>query len=69
MALGFHPDNAPYDRLTAPQIETVRATLDIGYFRPGETILQKRDMAMGRAMAEALPALLKFIGGRPLVGY
>ena len=31
--------------------------------------LRERDVAMGRAMAEVLPALLKYIGGRPLVGY
>jgi len=31
--------------------------------------LRARDIAMGRALAEVLPALLRFIGGRPLVGY
>ena len=31
--------------------------------------LRERDVAMGRAMAEVLPELLNFIGGRPLVGY
>lgn len=31
--------------------------------------LRERDVALGRAMAEVLPALLRFIGGRPLVGY
>jgi DNA polymerase-3 subunit epsilon len=31
--------------------------------------LRERDVAMGRAMAEVLPALLRFIGSRPLVGY
>jgi len=31
--------------------------------------LRERDVAMGRAMAEVLPPLLRFIGGRPLVGY
>jgi DNA polymerase-3 subunit epsilon len=31
--------------------------------------LRERDVAMGRAMAEVLPAFLQFIGGRPLVGY
>lgn len=41
MALGFDPTLAPFDRLTASQVETVRAALDIGYFRPGEAILQK----------------------------
>jgi len=41
MALGFDPSNAPFDRLSGPEIETVRAALDIGYFRPGETILAR----------------------------
>jgi DNA polymerase-3 subunit epsilon len=31
--------------------------------------LRERDVAMGRAMADALPPLLQFIGGRTLVGY
>ena len=31
--------------------------------------LRERDVAMGRAMAEVLPPLLQFIGGRPLVGF
>ena len=31
--------------------------------------LRERDVATGRAMAEILPALLRFIGGRRLVGY
>jgi DNA polymerase-3 subunit epsilon len=31
--------------------------------------LRERDVAMGRAMADALPGLLQFIGGRTLVGY
>lgn len=31
--------------------------------------LRERDVATGLAMAEVLPRLLRFIGGRPLVGY
>jgi DNA polymerase-3 subunit epsilon len=31
--------------------------------------LRERDVAMGQAMADVLPELIKFIGGRPLVGY
>jgi DNA polymerase-3 subunit epsilon len=31
--------------------------------------LRERDVATGRAMAEILPELLRFVGGRPLVGY
>ena len=31
--------------------------------------LRDRDVAMGRAMAEVLPPLLRFVGSRPLVGY
>lgn len=43
MALGFDPSNAPFDRLTAAEIEVVRAGFDIGYFRPGETLVRKDD--------------------------
>jgi DNA polymerase III subunit epsilon len=31
--------------------------------------LRARDVAQGRAMHEVLPELLRFIGGRPIVGY
>jgi CBS domain-containing protein len=41
MALGFDPSHAPFDRLTGPEVETVRAALDINYFRAGETIVAK----------------------------
>ena len=41
MALGFDPSLAPFDRLTATEVETVRAALDINYFRAGETILAR----------------------------
>ena len=41
MALGFDSSNAPFDRLTAAETEVVRAALDIGYFRPGETLVGK----------------------------
>ncbi len=41
MALGFDPSNAPFDRLTGAELETVRAALDIGYFRPGEAIIAR----------------------------
>ena len=41
MALGFDPANAPFDRLSGPQVETVRAALDIGYFRPGEAVVAR----------------------------
>lgn len=35
----FDPHNPPFDRLSHQQIEELRAALDIGYFRPGETIV------------------------------
>ncbi len=41
MALGFDPANAPFDRLSGLEVERVRASLDIGYFRPGEAILAR----------------------------
>jgi CBS domain-containing protein len=37
----FNASNAPFDRLTPQEIEMVRASLDIGYFRPGETIISR----------------------------
>jgi len=43
VAHGFDPSNAPFDRLTAAEIEVVRAALDIGYFRPGEILVGKAD--------------------------
>jgi CBS domain-containing protein len=39
MASHFDAKNAPFDRLTAEEIETVRDALDIDYFRPNETII------------------------------
>jgi CBS domain-containing protein len=35
----FDAANAPFDRLTSQEVETLRAALDIAYFRPGETII------------------------------
>ena len=39
MPNAFDAANAPFDRLTSQEVETLRAALDIGYFRPGETII------------------------------
>ena len=39
MAQYFDAKNAPFDRLSMEEIETVQDTLDIAYFRPGETII------------------------------
>ncbi len=41
MAQGFEAANAPFDRLSPTELETVRAALDIGYFSPGETIIAR----------------------------
>jgi CBS domain-containing protein len=41
VAQAFDASNAPFDRLTPTEVETVRAALDIGYFRPDETIIAK----------------------------
>ena len=35
----FDATNPPFDRLTSQEVETLRAALDIAYFRPGETII------------------------------
>jgi CBS domain-containing protein len=39
MPNAFDPHNPPFDRLTPQQLETLRRALDIGYYRPGETII------------------------------
>ncbi len=41
MATSFDATNAPFDRLTPQQIGAVEAALDIGYFRPGETLIAR----------------------------
>ena len=41
MAKSFDATNAPFDRLTPQQIGAVEAALDIGYFRPGETLIAR----------------------------
>lgn len=41
MAQSFDITQAPFDRLTASEAEAARAALDIGYFRPGETIIAR----------------------------
>jgi CBS domain-containing protein len=43
----------PFDRLTGPEIEDVRASLDVGYFRPGDVLLHRG------APAEALYVVIK----------
>ena len=39
MAQPFDANNAPFNRLSLEELEIVRDALDIGYFRPGETII------------------------------
>ena len=41
MAQTFDLSHAPFDRLSPAEAEVVRAAVDIGYFRPGETILAR----------------------------
>jgi CBS domain-containing protein len=41
MTQSFDAQNPPFDRLNHDQIETLKASLDIAYFRPGETIIEK----------------------------
>ena len=38
----FDAINPPFDRLTHDEINELRAALDIGYFRPGEAIVERR---------------------------
>jgi len=53
MPNAFDENNPPFDRLTPQEVETLRRTLDIAYFRPGEIII-----AQG-APAEALYVVIK----------
>jgi CBS domain-containing protein len=53
MPNAFDPGNPPFDRLSGPEMETLRKALDIGYFRPGEVIV-----AQG-APAESLYVVIK----------
>lgn len=53
MPQAFDAQNPPFDRLSHEQIDELRAALDIGYFRPGEVIVEK-----GRA-AEQLHVVIK----------
>ena len=41
MALPFDANDAPFNRLSLEELEIVRDALDIGYFRPGETIIAR----------------------------
>src|SRR6516165_2944113 len=41
MPQSFDSHNPPFDRLTHDEISELRATLDIGYFRPGEVIVER----------------------------
>jgi CBS domain-containing protein len=41
MPQSFDSHNPPFDRLTHDEINELRAVLDIGYFRPGEVIVER----------------------------
>ncbi|HKI16133.1 MAG TPA: putative nucleotidyltransferase substrate binding domain-containing protein [Roseiarcus sp.] len=41
MAQPFDANNAPFNRLSLEELGIVREALDIGYFRPGETIIAR----------------------------
>jgi len=41
----FDANNPPFDRLTSSEVETLRAALDIAYFRPGEMIIAQHSSA------------------------
>jgi CBS domain-containing protein len=49
----FDATNPPFDRLTSPEVERLRAALDVAYFRPGETIIA------AQASADALYVVIK----------
>ena len=39
MPKSFDASNPPFDRLDPKEIETLRAAMDIGYYRPGEVLI------------------------------
>ncbi len=41
MTQPFDATNPPFDRLTREEIAAVKAALDLGYYRPGETLIAK----------------------------
>jgi CBS domain-containing protein len=45
MPKAFDFNNPPFDRLTPSEAETLRATLDIAYFRPNEAIIDRDGLA------------------------
>jgi CBS domain-containing protein len=53
MPNAFDPTNPPFDRLTPQELEILRRALDIGYYRPGETIIVQG------APADALYVVIK----------
>ena len=53
MPNAFDENNPPFDRLTPEEIERVRRAVDIGYFRPGKSIIAEG------AAAEALYVVIK----------
>ena len=53
MPNAFDATDPPFDRLTSQEVETLRASLDIAYFRPGETIIAQN------APASALFVVIK----------
>jgi CBS domain-containing protein len=53
MQSGFDAHNPPFDRLSQQEVEELGAALDIGYFRPGETILARG------AASDALHVVIK----------
>ena len=53
MPNAFDASNPPFDRLTSQEVETLRAALDIAYFRPGQTIIAQN------APADALFVVIK----------
>ncbi|HVQ66987.1 MAG TPA: putative nucleotidyltransferase substrate binding domain-containing protein [Bradyrhizobium sp.] len=53
MPNAFDATNPPFDRLTSQELSTLRAALDIAYFRPGETIVAQN------APASALFVVIK----------
>ena len=58
MPKAFDFNNPPFDRLTPSEAETLRATLDIAYFRPNEAIIDRDGLANALARKDGVAATL-----------
>ena len=61
---GFDALNPPFDRLTNQEIEELKASLDIGYFRRGEVIVYGRTSLIISSCSLSKPSASNSLTGR-----